>query len=123
MTFTKDNWTRPDAFKFSAGPWNLHTGADPFGPPVRPERSLIEKLRLLKEMGFEYVQFHDDDAVPDDAIPVERERIAMEIRQMLDDHGLKAEFVAPRLWEDARGIDGPVTSNDAAARLWAMERG
>jgi xylose isomerase len=27
------------------------------------------------------------------------------------------------LWEDARGIDGPITSNDAGNRQWALERG
>lgn len=116
-------WSTRDDFKFSAGPWNLHPGADPFGPPVRPERQLAEKLRLLKEMGFDYVQFHDDDAVPDDASAADRERIGKEIKQLLDDHGLKAEFSAPRLWEDSRGIDGPVTSNNAADRRWALDRG
>ena len=23
-------------YRFSFGPWNIHEGADPFGPPVRP---------------------------------------------------------------------------------------
>lgn len=114
--------TRAD-FHFSAGPWNLSTGADPFGPTVRPDRSLSEKLAIFKDLGFDYVQFHDDDAVPDDASPAQRERIAGEIKKQLDDHGLQAEFVAPRLWEDARGIDGPITSNDAQNRRWALERG
>ncbi|HVF09947.1 MAG TPA: TIM barrel protein, partial [Abditibacteriaceae bacterium] len=116
-------WTKKAEFKFSAGPWNLHPGADPFGPPVRPERAFAEKLNILKDLGFEYVQFHDDDAVPDAASPTEREKVAIGIKGVLDDCGMKAEFVAPRLWEDTRGIDGPVTANDAAVRQWAMERG
>jgi xylose isomerase len=116
-------WSRKEDFRFSAGPWNLHPGADPFGPAVRGERELAEKCRLLKELGFDYVQFHDDDAVPDEATAGERERIAGDIKKLLDDHGLKAEFVAPRYWEDARGIDGPVTSNSAEDRQWALERG
>ena len=33
-----------------------------------------------------------------------------------------AEFVAPRLWEHPNGIDGGYTSNDPAARTWAIER-
>ncbi len=120
---TDSNWSRKEDFRFSAGPWNLHPGADPFGPVVRPERELAEKCRLFKEMGFDYVQFHDDDAVVDEATSAERERIAGNIKKLLDDHGLKAEFVAPRYWEDACGIDGPVTSNNAADRQWALERG
>jgi xylose isomerase len=117
------NWTAASGFRFSSGPWNLSTGMDPFGPTVRADLSFAQKLAIFKDLGFDYVQFHDDDAVPDEASASEREKTAGEVRKMLDDHGLKAEFVAPRLWEDARGVDGPVTSNDAGNRRWALERG
>jgi xylose isomerase len=60
-------WSTRDDFKFSVGPWNLHPGADPFGPPVRDERELRREIQVFKELGFDYVQFHDDDAVPDEA--------------------------------------------------------
>ena len=53
-----------DQYRFSFGPWNIHEGADPFGPPVRPTLDFSEKLPLYKELGFDAVQFHDDDAVP-----------------------------------------------------------
>lgn len=120
---SSSSWSRKTDFRFSAGPWNLHPGADPFGPPVRGEHELAAKFKLLKDLGFDYVQFHDDDAVPDTAMPAERERVAGDIKKLLDDHGLEAEFVAPRLWEDERGIDGPVTSNNPEDRRWALERG
>jgi len=116
-------WSSKKDFKFSAGPWNLHGGADPFGPPVRAERTFAEKLKTFKDLGFEYVQFHDDDAVPDDFSAAQRDQKAKEVRKMLDDHGLKGEICAPRHWEHAHGIDGPVTSNNAADRKWAVERG
>jgi xylose isomerase len=61
----QSEWSKAADFKFSAGPWNLHAGADPFGPTVRPEREFAAKLKLYKDLGFDYVQFHDDDAVPD----------------------------------------------------------
>jgi xylose isomerase len=118
-----NQWSSKSDFKFSAGPWNLHSGADPFGPTVRPEREFIDKLKTFKGLGYDYVQFHDDDAVPDDFTPAEREKRAKEVRKLLDDHGLKAEIFAPRHWEHAHGIDGPVTSNSAADRKWALERG
>jgi xylose isomerase len=73
-------WSKRSDFKFSVGPWNLHPGADPFGPPVRRERELAEKLKLFKELGFDYIQFHDDDAVPDDASGADRVRIAGSIK-------------------------------------------
>ena len=120
---SKASWSKKSDFKFSAGPWNLHGGADPFGPAVRPERAFIEKLKTFKELGFEYVQFHDDDAVPDEFSASEREKKAGEIKKLLDDHGLKAELFAPRHWEHAHGIDGPITSNSAADRKWGIERG
>jgi xylose isomerase len=116
-------WSTKQDFKFSAGPWNLHPGADPFGPAVRTERAFAEKLKTFKDLGFEYVQFHDDDAVPDEFSAADREKKAKEIRKLLDDHGLKAEIFAPRHWEHAHGVDGPITSNSAADRKWGIERG
>jgi len=110
-------------FKFSAGPWNIHTGADPFGPPVRDEVVIARKMQILRDLDFDYMQFHDDDAVPDNAHASDRERQAKKVKQMLDDHGLEAEFVAPRIWEDPRTIDGPITANDPEVRRYALERG
>jgi len=52
-------------FKFTFGPWNIHQGADPFGPMVRKEVAFGKKLKMYKKLGFDGVQFHDDDAVPD----------------------------------------------------------
>lgn len=120
---SKSEWSQKGDFKFSAGPWNLHPGADPFGPTVRPEREFAAKLKVFKDLGFDYVQFHDDDAVPDEFSPADREKKAKEIKKQLDDHGLKAEIFAPRHWEASQGIDGPVTSNNASDRKWAIERG
>jgi xylose isomerase len=120
---SKSQWSNKQDFKFSAGPWNLHPGADPFGPVVRPERDFIAKLKVFKDLGFDYVQFHDDDAVPDEFSQAEREKRAKEVKKLLDDHGLKAEIFAPRHWEAPQGIDGPVTSNSASDRKWGIERG
>ena len=36
--------------------------------------------------------------------------------------GLQAEFVAPRLWEDPKTIDGGYTANDPACRQYAIDR-
>jgi xylose isomerase len=45
-----------------------------------------------------------------------------EVKKMLDGEGLFAEFIAPRLWEDPRTIDGAYTSNSAADREYAISR-
>lgn len=111
-------------YRFSFGPWNIHEGADPFGPPVRPSVAFADKLAALKELGFDAMQFHDDDAVPDlDSVShSEMLRQARAMRQLLADNGLVAEFVAPRLWEHPLLIDGAYTANDPAARAYAIER-
>jgi xylose isomerase len=51
-------------FKFTVGPWNVHEGADAFGPVVRESIPLEEKFVKFKAIGLDGVQFHDDDAVP-----------------------------------------------------------
>jgi xylose isomerase len=111
-------------FRFSAGPWNVHEGRDVFGPEVRPSVSFAEKVKKYREIGFDAVQFHDDDAVPrmNDLSEGEIRREARQVKTMLDDHGMLAEFVAPRLWEDPRTIDGAFTSNSAAERDFAVWR-
>ena len=111
-------------FRFTFGPWNIHEGADPFGPAVRDSIEFGKKLELYKGLGFGGVQFHDDDAVPN-LNDLSAEQIAAQaaaVRRELAGHGLAAEFVAPRLWEDPRTIDGAYTSNDAACRAYARDR-
>src|SRR5512140_2168118 len=111
-------------FRFSFGPWNIHEGADPFGPEVRKTIAFDKKLGLYKKLGFDGVQFHDDDAVPDlnDLKPEQITRKAKALHRKLEAQGLVAEFVAPRLWFDPRTIDGGYTSNDPHARKYAIER-
>jgi xylose isomerase len=111
-------------YRFSLGPWNIGRGADPFGPPVRPAVSFDDVLAAAVELGFEGIQFHDDDAVPDleHLSPGTIVAQAEAMRKKLADRGLVAEFVAPRLWEHPHGIDGGYTANDPAARRWAIER-
>lgn len=111
-------------YRFSFGPWNIHEGADPFGPTVRPRVPFDVKLKTLKDLGFDAMQFHDDDAVPElDALSSAQIREqARAMKAQLADHGLVAEFVAPRLWESPMTIDGAFTSNDPKCRDYAIER-
>jgi len=114
----------PGKYRFSFGPWNIHEGADPFGPTVRDTVEFGKKLKLYKQLGFDAVQFHDDDAVPnmDNLTPEQIIKDAEEVRSVLEGEGLVAEFVAPRLWESDMTIDGAYTSNDPACREYARQR-
>ena len=109
-------------YRFTFGPWNISTGADPFGPPVRPDVAFAEKLRECKKLGFDGVQLHDDDVVPADWSFEQTKKGVAEVKKMLDGEGLFAEFIAPRLWEDPRTIDGAYTSNSAGDREYAIAR-
>ena len=111
-------------FRFSFGPWNISEGADPFGPVVRESIEFNKKLEIYKELGFDGVQFHDDDAVPNmnNLSPEQIVTEAKTVKAKLNEHGLVPEFVAPRLWEDERTVDGGYTSNSAICREYALDR-
>src|SRR5437867_3145768 len=109
-------------YRFTFGPWNISTGADPFGPPARKEMAFAAKIREYKKLGFDGVQFHDDDAVDVDLDPQATRRAAARMKKLLEGEGLFCEFVAPRLWEHPRTVDGGFTSNSAADRRYALER-
>jgi xylose isomerase len=112
----------PRTYRFTFGPWNISTGADPFGPPVRDEVAFAAKIREYKKLGFDGVQCHDDDVVPADLSPQQTQEGVARVKKMLDDEGLFCEFIAPRLWEHPSTIDGGYTSNNPAERKSAIER-
>jgi len=108
----------PTTYRFSFGPWNISEGGDPFGPDVRTAFPHESKYSLYRDLGFEGVQFHDDDVVPDleDASPEQMLRKAGEVKTMLANQDLTPEFVAPRLWFAQQTVDGGYTSNSAFDR-------
>src|SRR5207247_11213847 len=114
--------TKKTAYRFTFGPWNISTGADPFGPPARKEVAFAAKIREYKKLGFDGVQFHDDDVVPADLDAAATMKGALKVKKMLEGEGLFCEFIAPRLWEQARTIDGAYTSSSAAERKSAVDR-
>jgi xylose isomerase len=73
-------------YRFSFGPWNIHEGSDPFGSAVRKSIKFNEKLRLYKKLGFDGVQFHDDDAVPNlnNLMPQQITDQAKQLKKVLD---------------------------------------
>ena len=111
-------------FQFSVGPWNVHTGADSYGPATRADIPAEEKYKKFAEMGFSAIQFHDDDAVPNinDYTEAEIREKARELKKTLDKYNLKAEFVAPRLWMDPHTQDGGFMSTSEEDREYAMWR-
>jgi xylose isomerase len=111
-------------YKFCFGPWNISEGADPYGPPTRPAQTFAWKLAAMRQLGFDAMMFHDDDVVPDidTKSPAQIRRETKEIKKKLDDAGLVAEVVAPRLWFSPNTIDGAYTSHNPAHRQYAIDR-
>jgi xylose isomerase len=112
------------SYKFCFGPWNISEGWDPYGPTTRPPQTFDWKLAKLKELGFDAMMFHDDDAVPDIDNKSEPQirKEAKELKKKLDGEGIAAEMVAPRLWFSPMTIDGAYTSNDKKCRQYAIDR-
>ncbi len=116
--------SKPVTYRFSFGPWNISEGADPFGPEVRTPYPHEKKYALYKPLGFDAVQFHDDDVVPgiDGLTPQQISKQAAKVKKVLDNQGLVPEFVAPRLWFAPQTVDGCYTSNSAKDRRYALDR-
>src|ERR1700675_885481 len=72
---------KPD-HKFSFGLWTVgNRGRDPFGDFVRPQLAPQELVDLLAEVGAWGVNLHDNDLVPIDASPSERDRIVRDFQK------------------------------------------
>ncbi len=65
---------------------------------------------------------HDDDVVPADLDFAATEKGAAKVKKILTGEGLFCEFIAPRLWEHPKTIDGGYTANNPAERKYAIER-
>jgi xylose isomerase len=111
------------ANKFTFGLWTVgNIGRDPFGEPVRPVLSPVEIVHLLAEIGAWGVNFHDNDLVPIDATPAERDRIVRDFRAALDATGLVVPMATTNLFTDPAFKDGAFTSNDARVRAYALQK-
>jgi xylose isomerase len=109
--------------KFTFGLWTVgNSGRDPFGESVRPVQTPVELVHLLAEVGAYGVNFHDNDLVPIDATPAERDRIVSDFRKALDATGIKVPMATTNLFSDPAFKDGAFTSNDPNVRAYALQK-
>jgi xylose isomerase len=109
--------------KFTFGLWTVgNVGRDPFGEPVRPKLSPVELVHLLAEVGAYGVNFHDNDLVPIDATPAERDQIVREFKQVLAETGLVVPMATTNLFTDPAFKDGAFTANDPQVRAYALHK-
>ncbi len=120
---TSNDYQPKPGHKFTFGLWTVgNRGRDPFGDATRPSLSPIKIVRELSRLGAYGVNLHDNDLVPIDATPQERDRIVREFKQALDDHGMKVPMATTNLFYDAVFKDGAFTSNDPRVRLYALQK-
>ena len=109
--------------KFTFGLWTVgNTGRDPFGEAVRAVKSPVELVHLLAEVGAYGVNFHDNDLVPVDASPAERDRIVRDFKAALEETGLVVPMATTNLFSDPVFRDGAFTANDARVRACALQK-
>lgn len=109
--------------KFSFGLWTVgNRGRDPFGDFVRPARSPAQLAALLGEVGAWGVNFHDNDLVPIDATPAERDRIVRDFKRACKDNGLIVPMATVSLFFHPVFRDGAFTANDPAVRAYALQK-
>ncbi len=89
---------------------------------VRPPLPPVDAVKLLAEVGAWGVNLHDNDLVPIDATPAERDRIVREFKQACDQHGIVVPMATVTLFFDPAFRDGAFTANDPAVRAYAIQK-
>jgi xylose isomerase len=115
--------TPTPADKFTFGLWTVgNRGRDPFGEFVRPVLDPIRSVQRLSELGAWGVNLHDNDLVPIDATPADRDRIVRDFRRALSAAGMVVPMATTNLFTDPVFKDGAFTSNDASVRRYALQK-
>jgi xylose isomerase len=118
-----DSYAPRPEHKFSFGLWTVaNRGRDPFGSEVRPPLRPVDAVKLLAEVGAWGVNLHDNDLVPIDATPAERDRIVKEFKAACDSHKIVVPMATVSLFFDAAFRDGAFTANDPAVRAYAIQK-
>jgi xylose isomerase len=109
--------------RFTFGLWTVgNPGGDPFGFPTRHTISPVEIVHLLAEVGAYGVNFHDNDLVPIDATPSERDQIVRDFKAALQQTGLVVPMATTDLFRAPVFKDGAFTSNDPKVRAYALQK-
>ena len=77
---------------------------------------------MLGEIGAWGVNLHDNDLVPIDAVPSERDRIVKDFRCACQRAGVVVPMATVNLFFDPVFRDGAFTANDARVRAYAVQK-
>jgi xylose isomerase len=109
--------------KFSFGLWTVgNRGRDAFGDFVRPQISPTEIVSLLAEVGAWGVNLHDNDLIPIDATPAERDCLVRCFKKACDASGMVVPMATVSLFFHPIFRDGAFTANDPEVRAYALQK-
>ena len=118
-----DPYTPRPEHHFTFGLWTVgNPGRDPFGHEVRAPVDPVDSVRKLADLGAYGVNFHDNDLVPYDSSPTEREAIVKRFREALDDTGMKVPMATTNLFSRPIFKEGAFTANDPEIRRFAVRK-
>jgi xylose isomerase len=120
---SSDQYAPKKSDKFSFGLWTVgNRGRDPFGDFVRPALDPVYTVKKLSELGAWGINFHDNDLVPIDATPAERDRIVRDFKQALHDYDMVVPMATTNLFFHPIFKDGAFTSVDPTIRAYALQK-
>ena len=109
--------------KFTFGLWTIgNRGRDPFGDAVRAPISPDDIVGVLGETGAWGVNLHDNDLVPIDATPKERDRIVSSFKKACAKNKIVVPMATVNLFYHPIFRDGAFTSNDPEVRAYAVQK-
>ena len=118
-----NNYQPKPEHKFTFGLWTVgNRGRDPFGDATRASISPVTIVHKLSELGAYGVNLHDNDLIPIDATPAERDQIVRDFKKALADTGMQVPMATTNLFYDPVFKDGAFTSNDPRVRLYALQK-
>lgn len=109
--------------KFTFGLWTVgNRGRDPFGDAVREPMAPLELVNLLGEVGAWGVNLHDNDLVPIDATPAQRDQIVGAFKKACDRNDIVVPMATVNLFFHPVFRDGAFTANDPEVRAYALQK-
>src|ERR1041385_6817729 len=117
------DYTPQKSDKFTFGLWTVgNIGRDPFGTSVREPLAPTYIVQKLSELGAYGVNLHDNDLVPIDATPGERDRIVREFKTACAANGIVVPMATVSLFFHPIFRDGAFTANDPEVRAYAVQK-
>ena len=118
-----DVYTPTKEDKFSFGLWTVgNPGRDPFGDPTRQSLAPERIVQRLSELGAWGINLHDNDLVPIDATPQQRDKIVSDFKNALKNCGMVVPMATTNTFSHPVFKDGGFTSNDPKIRAYGLQK-